>query len=72
MPKEKPEARIILTRGTRLDLKATIVVYDVNANRVKDLGITCGPSQRDIDDVVLTIKGQLERAGNRATVLERR
>jgi len=68
--KDRPEARIILTRGTRLDLKAVVEVYDVNARKVVPFG-TCGPMQQDIDNTIVKMKNQLERAGNFVSVIER-
>ena len=64
------EARIIITRGQREDLRASIDVFDPYLNKHKRLGITAGPSQASIDAEVRKVKTQLERAGKRVSVKE--
>ena len=64
------EARIIITRGQREDLRASIDVFDPYLNKLNRLGITAGPSQASIDAEVRKVKTQLERAGKRVTVKE--
>jgi len=70
--KEKLEARIIVTRGNRADLKAEIVVYDPKTGRtLTPQPIAAGPAASEIDKAIMVLKGQLERAGNWVNVLER-
>ena len=65
------ETRIVITRGTRADLKAELDVYEPACGRLKRLAIPCGPRQSDIDREVYSLKQKLEAVGNWVTVIER-
>ena len=65
------EVRIIIKRGTRIDLKAVIDAYIPSENRFHEMGMLSGPKQDDIDRDVRKMKQQFERAGHWVNVLER-
>lgn len=69
--KKQREARIIVTYGTRYDLKAKIDVYDLNTEKLQQTDLTAGPAERDIETVVRQLKNDLERGGCRVHVIER-
>ncbi len=69
MPKQL-EARIIVTRGRRADLMATIAVWEPLIDKLTPMG-TAGPTQAQIDHSVKKTKEQLEKNGHRVSVLVR-
>ncbi len=71
MPKQL-EARIVITRGRRIDCQAEIGVFDVLNNKFVKIGITAGPREEEITRVVKKIRDDLERAGNVVTYCDRR
>lgn len=65
------EARIIITKGKREDLRPKMQVYDVGAERISNMAIPGGVGQKATDAEVMKLKSSLERAGHLVEVIER-
>lgn len=65
---EQLECRIVI--GYRPDKKIELGMYDPLNDRYEPLG-THGPSQREVDRVVLDLKKSIVKAGHRLTFCER-
>lgn len=63
----KTEARIVISRGQRDDLKAVINVYEPATGKLTKLNMTSGPGEQRIEADVRKLAKQLERAGNFVT-----
>jgi hypothetical protein len=65
---EKPEVRIIVRRGQRLDLKVELSWYEPATRKETRTGMFVMP--RDVDREVYKLKESFERGGCRVTVKE--
>lgn len=67
MSAQVTECRIVL-REPGADGKREVFLVDPKTGRKSETGLRAGPSQDDVDRVVLDLKKTLERSGSRVSV----